>query len=164
MEDIWVIAGVTGMVAILIFLFYKQLLFMTFDPEVAPSYGVPTGWMDALFSLMLAATIIASIQIMGVTLIAAGLVIPPVIARLLTDSFNRMILLSTAIGAFAGFSGMYWSYHADVSSGAMIVLVSAGMFVLAMAWNTLRHRSFSFGPTMAPAPVRARAQDGGLFE
>ena len=78
---------------------YKQLLFTTFDSEVAQVYGVRTEWIDTLFALLLAAAIIASMQILGVTLIAAALVIPAITARLLTDSFNRMLLLSTAIGA-----------------------------------------------------------------
>jgi manganese/iron transport system permease protein/iron/zinc/copper transport system permease protein len=163
-EDIFVIAAVSAMVGVLMFIFYKQMLFTTFDPEVAPSYGVSTAWIDTLFALMLAGTIIVSIQIMGVTLIAAGLVIPPVTARLLTDSFNRMIVLSTVIGAFTGFAGLYTSYYADVASGAMIVLVAAGLFVVAMAYNTLRHRTFSFGPSLAPAPARARAEDAHLFD
>lgn len=58
-----------------IFFLYKQLLFMTFDPEVAPIYGVRIDLVDAVFALILAATVIASIRIMGVTLIAASLVI-----------------------------------------------------------------------------------------
>jgi ABC-type Mn2+/Zn2+ transport system permease subunit len=165
MADIWVIAGVAGMVVLVLSVVYKQMLFTTFDPEVAPSYGVPTGWMDTLFALLLAGTIVASIQIMGVMLIAAGLVIPPVIARQLTNSFNRMLFLSTGIGAFSGFSGMYLSYHADVSSGAMIVLVSAALFMLALVYNSMRHRRWSFGPSMAPAPVPMRSrQESGLFE
>lgn len=77
---------------------YKQLLFTTFNAEVAQVYGVKTAWVDTLFSLALAAALIASMQILGVTLIAAALVIPAIASRLLTDSFNRMIVLSTLIG------------------------------------------------------------------
>jgi len=77
------------MVATIIFFLYKQLLFTTFSSEVAQVYGVRTEWVDTFFSLALAAALIASMQILGVTLIAAALVIPAITARLLTDSFNR---------------------------------------------------------------------------
>jgi ABC-type Mn2+/Zn2+ transport system permease subunit len=130
--DLWLIAGTALVMAIVIAAFYKQLLFLTFDPEVAPTYGVPTQWIDVVFALMLAATIIVSIKIMGVTLIAASLVIPPVIARLLTNSFAKILMLSTVLGAFTGFAGIYISYYQDVASGATIVLLAATMFVAAL--------------------------------
>jgi manganese/iron transport system permease protein/iron/zinc/copper transport system permease protein len=130
--DLWLIAATAAVMAVLVVVFYKQLLFLTFDPEVAPTYGVPAGWIDTLFALVLAATIIVSIKIMGVTLIAASLVIPPVIARLLTNSFAKILILSTLIGAANGFAGIYISYYQDIASGATIVLLAAGMFVAAM--------------------------------
>lgn len=139
--DLWVVAGVTLMVALAIFFLYKQLLFMTFDAEVARVYGVKTEWIDTLFALILAAALIASMQILGVTLIAAALVIPAITARLLTDSFNRMILLSVFIGALSGFVGMYLSFYIDVASGASIVLLQAGLFSLALIFSSLRRRA-----------------------
>jgi manganese/iron transport system permease protein/iron/zinc/copper transport system permease protein len=139
--DLWVVAGVTLMVALAIFFLYKQLLFMTFDAEVARVYGVKTEWIDTLFALILAAALIASMQILGVTLIAAALVIPAITARLLTDSFNRMILLSVFIGALSGFIGMYFSFYIDVASGASIVLLQAGLFSLALVFSSLRQRA-----------------------
>ena len=77
---------------------YKQFLFTTFDGDVAQFYGVPTGWVEAMFSLVLAGTIVVSLQVLGVLLIAGATVIPRVSARMLTDSFPRMLLLSTGIG------------------------------------------------------------------
>ena len=140
--DLAVVAIVTVSVAIFIGLFYKQLLFMTFDADVAPIFGMRTGRVDALFALALAATIVASINIVGVTLIAATLIIPATTARLLTDSFGRMLVLSAFLGASAGALGMYVSYWQDVSSGATIVLLEAAMFMVAFAWSSIgRHRS-----------------------
>jgi len=138
--DLAVIAGVTLATAAIIFFAYKQLLFITFDQEVAPTYGVPADLIEAALALVLAASIIVSINVMGVTLIAAALVIPPVIARLLTDSFAKMLALSTVIGAFTGFAGIYVSYYADVASGATIVLFSAGLFIVAVLFVSVRSR------------------------
>ena len=128
--DLFIIGLVLVAALVALFFGYKQLLFSTFDPEVAPSYGVPSAWVDTFFSLILAATIIASMQVMGVTLIAASIVIPPITARMLTDSFPRILALSSGIGAICGFLGMYISYYLDISSGASIVLFSALVFVL----------------------------------
>jgi manganese/iron transport system permease protein/iron/zinc/copper transport system permease protein len=137
--DIWVIAAVFAFTLAVVFFLYKQLLFVTFDPEVAPIYGVSAGWIDALFSLVLAATIIASIRIMGVTLIAASLVLPPVIARLLTDRFARMLVVSTLLGAALAFAGLFLSYFLDVASGASIVLLSAATFAITLLGVTIRN-------------------------
>jgi ABC-type Mn2+/Zn2+ transport system permease subunit len=136
--DLWVIGGVAAAVAALVFFAYKQLLFTTFDPDVAPVYGVPSRWIDTLFSLALAATIVASMNVVGVTLIAAAIVVPPVTARLLTDSFGRVLMYSTAIGASTGFVGMFLSYHLNVASGSSIVLLGTGLFVLTLGLSSLR--------------------------
>ena len=126
--DVWVVAAVTVFAAAVVFLRYRALLFSTFDPEVADASGVSTARMDALLMLVLAVSLLATMKVLGVTLIAATLVIPAVIARMLTDSFNRMLLLATGIGAACGFVGMNVSYHLDISSGAAIVLVGATAF------------------------------------
>jgi ABC-type Mn2+/Zn2+ transport system permease subunit len=140
-QDVWIVAGVGVAAAVAIFLLYKQLLFTTFDPEVAQVYGVRTEWMDTAFALILASVLIVSMQILGVTLIAAALVTPAITARLLTDSFDRMILLSTAIGGLTGFGGMYLSFYVDVASGATIVLLQATVFVAVLGVMALRHQA-----------------------
>ncbi len=140
-SDVWVVAAVTLINAAIIFFLYKQLLFTTFQPEVAEVYGVNTEWIDAMFALILAATLIASMQILGVTLIAAALIIPAISARLLTDSFNRMIVLSTVIGALTGICGMYLSYYIDIASGASIVLLQAAVFAIILVISSLQKRA-----------------------
>ena len=128
--DLWVLAGVSLAVGLTIFLLYKQLLFVTFDAEVAASYGVRTGVLDTVFAMVLAAAVIATMRILGVTLIAAAVVTPAVVARLSSDSFSRMLGLSAVTGAITGFCGMYLSYYADISSGATITLTAAAVFAV----------------------------------
>jgi ABC-type Mn2+/Zn2+ transport system permease subunit len=169
-EDIYVIAAVTLVVSIGMFFAYKQVLFATFDPELARVYGVPTQWVDTGFSLALAATIVASMNVVGVTLIAAAIVIPPTTARLLTNSFGKLLILSTLIGALSGFFGMFLSYEYDVASGAAIVLLSATVFAVVYAFTTARRaiaqrrRLDAFGhthlaPTTPFAPAGLAADD-----
>lgn len=143
--DLVAIAAVTALVSIAVFFSYRQLLFTTFDPDVARFFGVPTGWMDALFSLALAGTVVVSMQVLGVTMIAAAIVIPPIVARLLTDSFHRMVVISTATGALSGLIGIYVSWYADVSSGATVVLVGAVAFIAALTWSSVRGRTAHLG-------------------
>ena len=153
--DLLAIGLVAAATVVIVFLGYKMLLFATFDQEVAGFYGVPTGWMDTLFSLVLAAVIVVSIQVLGVTMIAAAIVIPPVVARLLTDSFRTLILLSTALGAICGLAGIYLSFHLDVSSGASVVLFSALLFVCALGYTTLRKQFSLIAPRSRSATLPA---------
>lgn len=128
--DVWIIIGVAAVTAVVIFVSYRKLLFATFDPEVADVFGVSTSRMDALLMLLLSFAILSSMKVLGVTLIAAALVIPPTVARMLTDSFGRMLAISTSLGALSGLVGMYLSYHLNTSSGACIVLVNFTVFVV----------------------------------
>ncbi|MCI0440146.1 MAG: metal ABC transporter permease, partial [Chloroflexi bacterium] len=84
--------------------------------------------------------IVVSMQILGVTMLAAAIVIPPIVARLLTNSFGKMMLMSVGIGAFCGLGGIYVSYYIDVSSGATVVLFSAALFVIVLAYTSVRQR------------------------
>ena len=75
---------------------------------------------------------------------------------MLTDSFPRMLLLSTGIGAVCGFVGIYLSYFVDVSSGATIVLVESAVFTIAMAYSTARSRLVSVRQRESrPSPIAA---------
>lgn len=153
--DVWVVAGVTVLAGAVVFAFYRPLLFTTFDPEVADVSGVRTARVDALLMALLAVSILATMKVLGVVLIAASLVIPATVARMLTNSFARMLGLSVAIGAASGFVGMVASYHLDISSGAAIVLVGAVVFGTVFALTGPRGRSRAVGLAHAGAPPAA---------
>lgn len=139
-RDLLVVAIVGLVAAAFVFFLYRPLLFTTFDVEVAEASGVRTGWIDGGFAVILAATIVATMQVLGVTLVAAALVIPAVVARMLTDSFARMLWLAVMIGTVSGFVGMYLSWYMDISSGASIVLVASALFVVVYAISGARVR------------------------
>lgn len=143
--DVVAIVVLTVIVAAAVFLGYRHLLFTTFDPEVAAASGVRTGLVDAAMMLVLATSILATMQVLGVTLIAASLVIPATVARMLTDSFSRMLVLATGIGATSGFVGMNLSYHLDIQSGPSIVLVGAGIFAVVFTVTGTRGRARAAG-------------------
>jgi ABC-type Mn2+/Zn2+ transport system permease subunit len=140
--DLWMIAGVAMASIVALLILYKPLLFSTFDEEVAEVYGVPTHWVNALFALILAAVILVSMQVMGVTLIVAALVIPASAARLLTDRFGSLLWLASLLGAGVSVLGMYASYYLDLASGATIVLIGTAIFLVAwlISWGKARNR------------------------
>lgn len=138
--DVTIVAGVTVFAAAVVFLRYRQLLFSTFDPEVAEVSGVNTARTDALLFVTLTALITVCMNVLGVTLIAAMLVIPPVIARLLTDSFARMLFISVTVGMLCGFVGVYLSYYLDWASGPAVVLTASTLFVLAYGYSWIARR------------------------
>ena len=139
-QDLWIVTGISIVVCVGLLIIRRQLLFSTFDPEVAAAYGISTGGVDFIFVLLLAITVLASTQILGVTLVAAAIVIPPVIGRYLTKSFRVLLGLSPILGALCGAVGMYLSFYLDISSAATIVLTSAALFIiLETSFSLSRH-------------------------
>lgn len=138
--DLWIVTVVTILLLTIIFLFYKPLLFWCFDREVAQVHGVPVIAMDTLFALMLATLLVVTLNILGVTLIISAVVIPASIARLLSDRFSYMMLISGALGAIISFIGVYMSYHFDIASGASVVLLSTLVFGFVLLLTSYQRR------------------------
>lgn len=150
-QIIWlvVVCAFTGLV---VFFRYRALLFTTFDPDVAQASGIKVARIEALLMIMLSLSILVTLTVIGVTLVAAMLVIPAVIARMLTDSFGRMLAISTVVGSACGLVGMYLSYYAGVPSGTMIVLVGAVVFLIVLAISGVRGRRRTAGLDQHSAP------------
>jgi manganese/iron transport system permease protein len=140
-QDIAVIVLVTIITGTFIFFFQKRLLFTVFDRETAQVYGVSTNLVDTLFSLVLAGVVIASMSSIGVTLLASAIVAPAISARMLTNNFLKMILLSCGIGITTAFSGMYASFYFNSASGATIVLFGAATVGITYIYSLL-HRTY----------------------
>ena len=128
--DLGIVVIISLLVCGALYLIRRPLLFATFDPEVASAYGIATGKIDLLFITLLAVTVLASTQILGVTLVAAAMVIPPVIGRYLTQRFQTLLIISPVLGALCGAVGMLLSFYFDISSAATIVLTAAALFIV----------------------------------
>jgi ABC-type Mn2+/Zn2+ transport system permease subunit len=124
---------------------YRRMLFFTFDPEVAEVSGVRVARMETLQMLMLAATVLFTMKVVGVLLISALLVTPAVIARMLTNSFARMLVIAPVVGAVCGGVGMFVSYHIDVSPGATIILLASTVFAVVFLTTGARGRRNAAG-------------------
>ncbi len=136
--DLWVMAAALAVCGLAVGWFYRDLFFATFDSETAEIAGVPAGRLWTVFSLLLALCIIASMNVVGVTMIASALVMPAATARMLTESFHRMMVAAPLLGAATGVGGLFASYHLNVASGASIVMFGSLLFGAAWLWHGWR--------------------------
>lgn len=134
-----VVVGVT--VVALLVAFRRELTFVTFDPDVAAVSGIRIARFDALLMLLLSATVLVSVRVIGALLISAMLVLPAATTRLLTSSIGRMLWMSPLLGGTVGFVGMYASWYLDIPSGAVITLVGTAVFAGVFAVDGLVRRS-----------------------
>lgn len=112
--------------------FWKRWAYTSFDRELAQADRVPVQFDDYILSVLIAVTIVVSIKVVGIVLIAAFLVIPPAASRLINKSFSKMTIFSIIFGISTAILGLWISYYFDVPSGATIILLQALLFFLVM--------------------------------
>lgn len=152
------VIAVTAIAAVVIALGYRAFVSCSFDADVAAASGIRVGWNDAVLLGLLAVAVLAAMNVMGATLVAAGVVIPPATARLLTNRFGRMLWLAVLLGATGGAVGMVASYHLDIASGPTIVVVESAAFALAYVVHLVRARLATAPAEEAdPAPAATAA-------
>jgi len=125
-----------GLILAAVALLWKELLYSTFDPLGAAASGLPVQRLEYLLLILVALTIVVSVQAVGIILVVAMLVTPAATAQLLTARFARLMGLAVAFGVGGAVVGLYLSYWLDVASGASIVLVETALFVLVLAFNS----------------------------
>ncbi len=129
-SDLLLASGLGLFVLITIAVLYKPFLVISFDPVLAATLRWPAELLRIVLLILLALTIVVSLQTVGVGLVAAMLVTPAASAYLLTHRLPTMMAVSAAIGALSGVLGIYISFYWDVSSGAAIVLVATLIFFI----------------------------------
>ena len=139
--DIVAVSAVALLALVIIVVWYRRLLFSTFDRDVAQVSGVNVGLVEAVLLALLSLTILVTMRVIGTLLISALLVIPAAASRMTTNSFSRLLWLSPLIGALTCFVGMNASYHLDTSASATIILLDASVFVVVYAVAGIRNRA-----------------------
>ncbi len=137
-SDLWLTAGISLLVLGTIWVCYRPFLVIVFDPVLAATLRLPAEALRILMLVLLALTIVLSMQTVGVGLVAAMLVTPAATASLLTRRLPSMMLVSALIGAFSGLAGLYISYYANVASGSAIVLTATALFLIAFLFSPRR--------------------------
>lgn len=127
--DLKFIIGVTLGILVLVLLLFKELVFYTFDPEMAEVAGLPRMALHYLLLVMIALTVVVASQAIGVMLVTALLVIPAASAQQWASSLKKVIVLAVVFGLSSAITGLYVSYYFNVASGASIALTAALLFL-----------------------------------
>jgi len=144
---------VAGLTLVVVLALWRDLLLFCFDPGHARTIGLRTTVLYYLLLSLLAVTIVVSLQAVGIILVIAMLVTPGCIGYLLTDRFGRMLAIATASAVGSAVLGVYVSFFLDASTAACIVLLQAGVFLVALGFAP-KHGLWA-------AKRRARAASGG---
>jgi len=143
-SDLLMVAAMGGVVLLIIALLYKEFQIISFDLSLAHSLRLPVEFLRILLLLLIAVTIVASLQAVGIALMLALLITPAATARLLVKRLHHMIFIASLLGIISGVVGFYASYYLDIPSGACIVLTTSVIFgvvfLLQSGWNLLRER------------------------
>lgn len=130
-EDVWLTLGVGTAVLAVVVLFYKELLFSSYDPTMAAAAGLPVGALQYALLALLALTTVIALQTVGIVLVVALLITPAATAQLLTRSLHAMMAVGAMVGALSSLLGLYIAWYGNVSPSASIVLTATGLFALA---------------------------------
>jgi len=137
-NDLILTAVLATAVLLTVLAMYRELLLATFDPVLAHTIGRRPALVRNLLLVMLAVTVVISLQTVGVGLVAALLVTPAATAYLLTRRLPAMMAVAALIGALSSVAGLYFSYYLNVASGAAVVLTATALFVLAFLFAPRR--------------------------
>jgi len=149
-QDVVLIVALWAIVVAVLFVFFRALVYTSFDPVVAQASGIRAGMLDYLLLVLLALTIVVTLEAVGIVLVAALLVTPAAAAYQLTRRFSVMIVLSALLGAFCSIGGLYLSYYLNAASGATIVLMATLVFFVAVAIRRLRVRALGYARSSRP--------------
>ena len=130
-EDITQIALSIGVCCVLLLLFWKDLILIFFDETQAITVGLSPVFYKVLFFTLLSACVVAALQTVGAILVIAMVITPGATAYLLTDKFNRLLIIAVLLGAGTSAVGVYLSYYLDGATGGVIVCLQTLLFLMA---------------------------------
>ena len=138
-SDLWSLAVLVAALVVAVAVFGRELFVVAIDPEVAAVQGIPVRWMSRLLAVMAAVTVVVGMQIVGLLMVSAIMIVPVAAAQQLTRSFRTTLAWAMALGLMCAVLGLTVSYYVDVPPGPTIVLLALAAFtVLAVASAPLR--------------------------
>ena len=136
--DVFIVTAMCITVVSLIIIFFKQLLFYSFDPIGAEVKGLNTNFLNYLFIVILSVAIVASLQTVGIILVLSMLLIPAAASKQITNTFVSSIYVSILFGVFSSVSGLYLSYFFNLPSGPTMSMVATFLFVVCFFVSQLK--------------------------
>ena len=141
--DIWLMMLFGVLSLLVISVFYKEFLAMSYDEEFAYVIGIPVTTLYFVLLGMTAFSVVMTIRVVGLILVIALLTIPPYIAENYTHSLGEMMVMSSLLGIFFTICGLYLSYRFNLTSGAAIIMVAGLAFFVSCASGMIKKRVFS---------------------
>ena len=138
-NDLLLIAGFGAAVLLVVAAFFKEFVIVAFDPVHAATLRLPIEPLRYLLLILVAVTVVVSLQTVGAGLMSAMLITPAATGYLLARRLPVMLMIAVAVGVFSGIAGLYLSYYVAVASGAAIVLVATACF--GVTWLATRLRA-----------------------
>ncbi len=129
-----------ALVILVTMIYFKQLLFYSFDPIGAEVKGLNTSFLNYLFLILLSIAIVGSLQTVGIILVLSMLIIPAAAAKLVTETFTVSIGVSVLFGTISSITGLYLSYFLNLPSGPSMSLVATTIFVFAFLSKKIRKK------------------------
>jgi manganese/iron transport system permease protein len=129
-SDLVLIGIFGGLIILAVFAFYKEFMVIAFDPILASTLRLPVRALDYLLMILIAITIVVSLQTVGIALMVAMLITPAATAYLLSRRLLVMMVIAIVIASFSGLFGLYFSYYFNIASGAAIVLTATMIFLI----------------------------------
>ena len=136
-SDVYIVVTLLTIVLLVVIVYFKQLLFYSFDPIGAEVKGLNTTFLNYLFLILLSIAIVGSLQTVGIILVLSMLIIPAAAAKLVVDTFVTSIKVSVLFGVTSSITGLYLSYFFNLPSGPSMSLVATTIFVLAFLSNKI---------------------------
>jgi len=131
-EDVYLISALAVVVMIIVAIFYKEFMQLTFDEQGSRLAGVPVGALDLLFNVMVALAVVVSIKIVGSLLVSSLIILPAATALQISKSFKMTMVYSLIFSVVSVVSGLFASFFYDTATGGAIVLTSIALFIVAM--------------------------------
>lgn len=137
-SDLWIMYLGVGITILLILINWSSLLLVTIDEDLARAEGINPIYINLLLTIVLTIVVAVSLQIIGLLLITAMLIIPAATSRRLANSPGQMALIATLVGVFSVISGIFLSIELDAPSGPSIVVISAILFFLSYLFGLMQ--------------------------
>ena len=145
-----ILIGLFAIISLVVGTTYKQLLYVTFDETAARVAGLNVPWYNRIMTMLTAMVVVGAMQIMGVILVAAMLVVPVAGAAQLARSFREALLASVILAEIAVLVGITLSFHYEATAGGTIVLVAVAVYIAAVLFGKVRtNRSAADAPATA---------------
>lgn len=137
-SDLWIMYLGVGITILLILINWSSLLLVTIDEDLARAEGINPIYINLLLTIVLTIVVAVSLQIIGLLLITAMLIIPAATSRRLANSPGQMALIATLVGVISVISGIFLSVELDAPSGPSIVVISAILFFLSYLFGLMQ--------------------------